>query len=86
MNNYRYWCLKQIEIDILKAELGAWSRVIYQHESLGTLRVSGIHKPSTDYRIDFINSPSRLLVLLRPDQFFINGKQAFERDLGPINE
>ena len=79
MRDYRYWCLKQIEIDILRAELSAWSRIIYMHPFLGTLRVSGIYKPSSDYRIDFIDSPSRLLILLRPDCFYINGKQAFNR-------
>jgi len=87
MKNYRYWCLRQFEIDALICSLKYGNkRVIYQDEELGTLRVTRIHKPSSDYIIDFKDSPSRLLILLRPDWFCINGQRAFQRELGDYYE
>ena len=79
MKSYRYWCLRQFEIDVLISALKPGGIVTYEHTISETLMATGIHKPSSDYIIDFKDSPSRLLILLRPDWFFINGRQAFER-------
>ena len=74
--------LSKEQVEALSVALMDGKRVIHMCGVLGNSRVDRIYRYQSDYRVQFRGHDGPdLLIMFDPQKFFINGEQAFKREL-----